>query len=231
VEDTTAPVLTLPADITGEATGPSGRAVTFSATANDLVSGNVAVSCTPASGSTFGITTTTVNCSATTARATPRPAASTSRWRDKTPPSISPHAAVNAIAAGNAGANVTYTDPTASDLVDGARPVSCTPASGTWFNAGASTVTCKSSDTRNNEATSTFQVNVTFAFGGFFSPVDNLPTVNVVNAGQAIPVKFSLGGNQGMAIFAAGYPKVVVMACAGTLTDRSKKRSRPATAA
>ena len=62
-------------------------------------------------------------------------------------------------------------------------------------------------------------MNVTFAFGGFFSPVDNLPTVNVVNAGQAIPVKFSLGGNQGMAIFAAGYPKVVVMACAGTLTD------------
>ena len=43
-------------------------------------------------------------------------------------------------------------------------------------------------------------------FSGFFRPVDNPPAVNVENAGRAIPVKFSLSGNKGLDIFAAGYP-------------------------
>jgi hypothetical protein len=45
-----------------------------------------------------------------------------------------------------------------------------------------------------------------YDFSGFFYPVDNLPTTNVVQAGRSIPVKFSLGGDQGLDIFAAGYP-------------------------
>ena len=57
-------------------------------------------------------------------------------------------------------------------------------------------------------------------FSGFFAPVANPPTVNVAKAGRAIPVKFSLGGNRGLAIFAAGYPRVVTIACgSGTTTD------------
>ena len=43
--------------------------------------------------------------------------------------------------------------------------------------------------------------------------------MNVVKAGQAIPVKFSLGGNMGLAIMAAGYPRSVAMTCAGGLQD------------
>jgi len=60
------------------------------------------------------------------------------------------------------------------------------------------------------------QVNVnacSFNFSGFFQPVDNLPIVNVVQAGQAIPVKFSLNGNNGLNIFAAGYPVSSQVAC------------------
>ncbi len=53
----------------------------------------------------------------------------------------------------------------------------------------------------------------TFHFSGFFQPVDNLPTLNVAKAGSAIPVKFSLSGNQGLDIFAAGYPKSQAIAC------------------
>jgi hypothetical protein len=49
--------------------------------------------------------------------------------------------------------------------------------------------------------------------------VDNLPMVNIVKAGQAIPVKFSLGGNMGLAIMAAGYPRSVQMTCAGAISD------------
>jgi predicted extracellular nuclease len=54
---------------------------------------------------------------------------------------------------------------------------------------------------------------VGFDFNGFFRPVDNLPMFNAVKAGQGIPVKFSLGGNQGLDIFSAGYPKSRQIAC------------------
>jgi hypothetical protein len=52
-----------------------------------------------------------------------------------------------------------------------------------------------------------------YNFSGFFQPVDNAPTLNVVKAGSALPVKFSLGGNQGMDIFQTGYPQVTPMSC------------------
>ena len=52
-----------------------------------------------------------------------------------------------------------------------------------------------------------------YSFTGFFQPVDNLPTLNVASAGSAIPVKFSLGGNQGLNIFAAGYPASSPIQC------------------
>jgi hypothetical protein len=52
-----------------------------------------------------------------------------------------------------------------------------------------------------------------YNFTGFFQPVDNLPTLNVASAGSAIPVKFSLGGNQGLNIFAAGYPASSPIQC------------------
>jgi hypothetical protein len=55
-----------------------------------------------------------------------------------------------------------------------------------------------------------------FPFAGFFRPVDNLPVLNSVKAGQAVPVKFSLGGNRGLAIFATGYPASAQIACDST---------------
>jgi hypothetical protein len=65
-----------------------------------------------------------------------------------------------------------------------------------------------------------YELKPTFPFSGFFQSIDNLPTVNSVKAGQAIPVKFSLGGNHGSDIFAAGYPQSQAVACsAGTPLD------------
>ncbi len=52
-----------------------------------------------------------------------------------------------------------------------------------------------------------------YAFVGFFQPVDALPTLNIATAGSAIPVKFSLGGDQGLAIFAAGFPASSPIPC------------------
>jgi alpha-tubulin suppressor-like RCC1 family protein len=55
--------------------------------------------------------------------------------------------------------------------------------------------------------------SVVFAFSGFFSPVDNLPTVNSAQAGSAIPVKFNLGGDKGLSILAQGSPSSTVYTC------------------
>ena len=58
-----------------------------------------------------------------------------------------------------------------------------------------------------------------FVFSGFFAPVDNLPTINLVKAGSAVPVKFSLGGDHGLDVL-AGAPTAPTIACTpGNLTD------------
>lgn len=61
------------------------------------------------------------------------------------------------------------------------------------------------------ECTSAF-----FNFSGFLQPVDNLPALNQIKAGQAIPVKFSLGGDQGLNILASGSPSSVKIVCDGS---------------
>ena len=53
-----------------------------------------------------------------------------------------------------------------------------------------------------------------YNFTGFFAPIDNPPTLNEMKAGAAAPVKFSLGGNQGLNIFATGSPSSVQVSCA-----------------
>jgi hypothetical protein len=51
-----------------------------------------------------------------------------------------------------------------------------------------------------------------YNFTGFFQPVDN-GIFNKAKAGSAIPVKFSLDGDQGLGIFMVGYPKAIPIAC------------------
>jgi streptogramin lyase len=67
VLDLTPPVLSLPASIVVDATSPAGATVSYTVTATDNVDPSPVVSCTPTSGSTFAIGTTTVNCTATDA--------------------------------------------------------------------------------------------------------------------------------------------------------------------
>ncbi|MET8508382.1 PxKF domain-containing protein [Streptomyces sp. NPDC004787] len=58
-----------------------------------------------------------------------------------------------------------------------------------------------------------------FPFSGFFAPVHNAPAVNSVNAGRSIPLKFSLDGDKGLDILAAGSPSSRQTACDGTAAD------------
>ena len=69
---------------------------------------------------------------------------------------------------------------------------------------GTDSFTYQASDGQLVSNTATVTIQVRYRFTGFFQPVDNLPVVNRVNAGQAIPLKFSLSGYQGLAIFASG---------------------------
>lgn len=79
---------------------------------------------------------------------------------------------------------------------------------------GAKDVTFTAYDNAGNSNTKTCTYNVIFLFSGFFKPIDN-GMLNVVKAGSAVPVKFSLDGYQGMGIIATGYPKVWTIACPG----------------
>jgi hypothetical protein len=63
-QDTTPPVISVPGTITANATTPSGAVVTYSVSATDPDDAVASLTCLPASGSTFPIGTTTVNCSA-----------------------------------------------------------------------------------------------------------------------------------------------------------------------
>ncbi len=109
---------------------------------------------------------------------------------------------------------VNYPNPaTATDNCAGTITFNYSPASGSTFPVGTTTVTVTATDAHNNSATATFTVTVLYNFTGFFSPVINTPTFNVVNAGRAIPVKFSLSGNKGLSIFAANSPQSGVIPC------------------
>jgi hypothetical protein len=158
--DTTPPTLNLPSNQTVEATGPTGRTVTYTATATDAAPPNPSVSCTPASGSAFPLGTTTVSCSSTDAAGNTAHGSFSITVQDTTAPSFGPVTNVTAEATGPTGAVVTFTDPTATDLVDGTRPVTCAPTSGSTFPLGPSTVTCSASDTRGNTGSTSFTVTV-----------------------------------------------------------------------
>ena len=157
--DAVPPVLSLPANITTEATSPAGAVVTFSATANDNVDGARTVTCTPASGSTFPIATTTVNCSASDTRGNTANGSFTITVQDTTPPALTLPSNITLEATSSSGAVATFS-ATATDIVDGPRPVTCTPASGSTFPITSTTVNCSASDTRGNTANGSFTVTV-----------------------------------------------------------------------
>lgn len=53
-------------------------------------------------------------------------------------------------------------------------------------------------------------------FSGFLRPVDGWPAVNDVRAGQTVPVQFSLDGDRGLGVIAAGFPRSAAIACGST---------------
>jgi hypothetical protein len=158
-EEADAPVITVPADITTEATSPDGAPVDYSATATSAIDGSVDPSCAPVSGSVFPIGATTVTCTASDAagnEATPKSFKVT--VRDTTSPAIEVPSNITREATGPTGVPVSYS-ANATDAV-GVTSWSCTPASGSVFPIGKTTVTCTASDAAGNTSQASFDVTV-----------------------------------------------------------------------
>jgi hypothetical protein len=128
-----------------------GAVVNYPASTTTSACGTV--TCSPASGSFFPKGTTTVTCTTTAGPV----CTFTITVNDTQAPTLVCPANVTAVAAGCAGTSqlVTYVTPTASDNCPGVTVV-CSPASGTIFPVGTTTVTCTATDTAGNTATCSF---------------------------------------------------------------------------
>jgi hypothetical protein len=153
------PTLTVPAPITKEATSARGAVVKFSATAWDSNGAPLAVTCKPASGSTFPLGTTKVSCSAVDSYGSRTTKTFTIEVVDTTPPVVTVPSALAADATGPKGAWISYT-AAAADTVSGTLVPSCKPASGDTYPIGDTTVSCAATDAAGNTGSASFVVHV-----------------------------------------------------------------------
>jgi X-Pro dipeptidyl-peptidase len=159
VTDTTAPSLVAPVLGVREATSAAGAVVTYAAGASDLADPSPSASCLPASGSTFSIGLTTVNCAVHDASGNSATGTFDVTVADTTGPVLHLPAPITVEANAATGSAVPYVAG-ATDLVDPAPTVSCSPASGATFAVGLTTVHCTGEDVRHNQTNGTFAVNV-----------------------------------------------------------------------
>src|SRR5262249_50118304 len=157
VADTTPPVITVPANINAEATGPGGAVVPYTVTFTDPGGAIASSGCVPPPASTFPLGTTTVTCSAADLAGNTASASFTVSVVDTTPPVLSGlPAGIIVGATSPVGAVVSYPTPAAVDAVDGPVSVSCAPPSGSTFAVGTTPVECSASDAHGNRAAGSF---------------------------------------------------------------------------
>jgi HYR domain/Secretion system C-terminal sorting domain len=171
-----------------EATSPAGAAVYFTnPTATDIVDGAVSVYSVSASGSVFPIGTSTVVSTTTDAHGNTASTSFTVTVCDRTPPTIqnTPNDIPCVEATGSAGAVVYFTNPTATDIVDGAVSVVSLPASGSVFPIGISTVVSTAMDAHGNTSSTSFTIAICDRTVIFDTPND-IPCVEATSAAGAV---------------------------------------------
>jgi HYR domain len=163
VVDTTPPTLTVPGNQNVETEDPAGKAVTYSVTAFDIVSGSITPTCNHSSGDIFPIGTTAVHCTATdgAGKSSSGDFNVTVALVDHTPPVLSGYGDKTVEANGPAGSVVNFSTPTAVDAQDGPiGAVTCAPGSGSTFPLGTTAVNCSATDAHGNTGHATFNVTV-----------------------------------------------------------------------
>jgi hypothetical protein len=191
VRDVTPPVVQVPAPITVDATGSSGGAVVdyvVTATDNELGKEKPALTCSPPSGSTFAIGTTTVGCTATDTTGNTGTGSFTVTVRDILPPVLSLPAPITVDATGDTGgAAVAYSAGATDDDRRSPTPaVTCSVPSGSTFAIGTTMVLCQATDLSGNTGTGSFAVEV----------IDVLPPVLTLPA----PIRVDATGDTGGAM-------------------------------
>ncbi len=143
-----------------EATGANGAVVVYTITAKDD-NGPPKVTCSPADGSMLPLGRTKVGCTAVDTK-TGQSATASFRVtvRDTTAPAVTVPKSVTTEASGAAGAVVTYSGVSATDLVSGKLTPSCDKPPGSPFPLGTSTVECSATDGAGNNGSATFKVIV-----------------------------------------------------------------------
>jgi hypothetical protein len=159
VVDREKPRLNLPDTKAVAATSADGAIVTFSVSADDEIYGRVPVSCSPASGSTFGIGTTRVTCSASDGSDNKETGGFDVVVTDQSRPLVNVPRTVRERATSGNGATVNFT-VSAVDRVSGALSAVCTPSSGSVFPLGSTSVTCKATDSAGLTGEGSFSVVV-----------------------------------------------------------------------
>ncbi len=158
VLDTNAPSVTCPANIVTEATGPSGRVVTYAPSGSDNCT-LASLVANPASGSTFPLGVTVVTVTATDNSGNTNACTFTVTVQDTTAPVITCPTNITTACTSTNGAVVNYT-VTSVDQVDPNPTLIVTPPSGSTFAPGTNLVTALTYDAAGNTNTCSFLVIV-----------------------------------------------------------------------
>lgn len=155
------PTISCPADAAkSNDAGQCGAVVSYPAPTGNSPCPGLTFSCSPASGSFFPIGATNVTCTARDASGQTATCTFKVTVNDTQPPTIScPASVTKSNDQDKCSAVVNYASPTVADNCPGVTS-SCTPASGTAFALGTTTVTCTATDESNNTATCSFTVTV-----------------------------------------------------------------------
>ncbi len=98
---------------------------------------------------------------------------------------------------------------------------------GTPNQVGTFTATCGiATDIAGNASEPvTASYRVAYAFSGFGRPIYDPPVINRVRAGQAVPVKFSIGGNFGLGIMSSAVTRQVACPSSALVSEATETTS------
>ena len=156
------PTIDCPINMTVTATTSTGGVVTYP---TPTATNGATVTCTPPSGSTFPIGTTTVTCTATNSAGSASCQFTVTLTPPVQKPTIDCPINMNVTATTSTGGVVTYPTPTATN----GATVTCTPPSGSTFPIGTTTVTCTAT---NSAGSASCQFTVTL------TPAVQKPTID-----------------------------------------------------
>ena len=175
--DTIPPTITVPSNISAQATSVAGAQVSYTVTASDNVAVTSGPTCNPLSGSVFPIGSTTVTCTASDAAGNIGTNSFVVAVKDTIPPTIVPPSNITIQATGSL-THVNLGVPTVSDNVD-PHPVITNNAPSSGFSPGTTLVVWKATDFSGNSATATQQVTITQIHTGLaLNTISNLPWGN-----------------------------------------------------